>query len=275
MEQQVLELVQASQSSDQARRQGAELQLKQLSTHPDYPLVLASVGANPGYNTADRVSALIILKLFVAKSWSPHLDEHHGPVLVGEHVKDQLRSHLLAIAFDNSVDSKIIAQTAAIITKIAKADYPEAWPNLLDELLGQQARSNDAQTDAILVIVNELVEGGLDEDQFFKESSRLVNLFHDVAVNTQRKLLVRAHAVSVFRGCMDFVETVKDREDVDIRGFMQAFASVWEPFFMEVLTEPLPTMPTTSQELQTDSEVVMNWRGVVGLKCQVALVCGC
>ena len=274
MEQQIAELLQATQSSDQATRQGAELQLKQLSAHPDYPLVLISVGANLGYSTADRIGALINLKQFVTKLWTPHLDEHDGPELIGEHVKDEIRTRLLALAFDNSVDTKIIAQTGAIITIIAKADYPESWPDLLDHLLGQQARSNDAQTDAILVIVNELVEGGLDEDQFFKESSRMVALFHDVAVNTQRKLLVRAHAVAVFRGCMDFVENIKERDDIDMKSFLQAFSRIWEPFFMEVLTEPLPTMPTTGQELQTEAEVVMNWRGVVALKCQVALVSG-
>lgn len=272
MEQQVLELVAGSQSSDQGTRQAAELQLKSLYSNESFPTALVTIGAHNEVTTADRVAALIMLKLFIGKSWSPLLDEYEGKVLVDYDLKNDIRNRLLAIAFDGSADNKIIGQTAAIITKIAKADFPEAWPTLLDSLLGQQAQSNDAQTEGILIVLNELVLGGLDEEQFYQYANVLLKYLHDVAVDTTKKLFVRAQAVYVFRACFDFIDTLKDKEEYDMKSFTVAVCDLWAPFFMDVVKAELPATPTSKEEHEPTSELVVNSRGMIALKVQVFLV---
>jgi len=269
MEQQVLELVAASQSSNQGTRQAAELQLKGLYTNESFPTALVTIGAHNEVTTTDRVAALIMLKLFIGKCWSPLLDEYEGKVLVNYDLKDDIRNRLLSIAFDASADNKVINQTATVITKVAKADFPEAWPTLLDSLLGKQTQSNDAQTEGILIVLGELVQGGLDEEQFYQYASVLLKYLHEVAVDTSKKLFVRAQAVYVFRACFDFVENLKEKEEYDMRSFTVALCEAWTPFLMDVIKAELPTTLTSKEEHDTTSEAVANSRGMIALKVQV------
>ena len=269
MEEQVLGLVAASQSTNQGTRQAAELQLKGLYTNESFPTALVTIGAHNEITTADRVAALIMLKLFIGKCWSPLLDEYEGKVLVNYDLKNDIRNRLLAIAFDGSADNKVINQTAAVITKIAKADFPEAWPTLLDSLLAQQPQSNDAQTEGILIVLGELVQGGLDEEQFYQYASVLLKYLHEVAVDTSKKLFVRAQAVYVFRACFDFIDALKEKEEYDIKGFTVALCEAWTPFFMDVMTAELPTTPTAIEENDPSSEAVATSRGMIALKVQI------
>jgi len=272
MEQQVLELVAGSQSANQGTRQAAELQLKGLYTNESFPSALVNVGAHNEVTTADRVAALIMLKIFIGKCWSPLLDEYEGTVLVNYDLKNEIRNRLLAIAFDSSADNKIVTQTAVIITKIAKADFPEAWPTLLESLLGREADSNDAQTEGILIVLSELVQGGLDEESFYQYAAVLLKCLHDIAVDTTKKLLVRAHAVYVFRACFDFIETLKDKDEYDMKSFTMSACGSWAAFFMDVVKADLPTTPSSKEENDPASDAVINSRGIIALKIQVILV---
>ena len=273
MEQQVLELLRATQLAEVQPRLEAELRLKQLYTNEAFVAALVIIGAHKDIVVNDRLAALINLKLVVGEVWSPSLDDFAGKDAVSDGVKAQIRDGLLAIVFDGGADSKVISATAAVVTKIAKADFPEAWPGLLDSLLGHVQKSNDAQVQGILVVLSELVQGGIDEDQFVEYANVLVKCLHDIAVDASKKLTVRAHAVNIFRLCWDFVDTLRFKDENSIKGFAKAIVDVWAPFFLNVVNEGIPVLPSVQEEEEaSQGPVVVTWHGVIALKVQVLLV---
>ena len=272
MEHQLLDILAATQSNDPQTRLAAELRLKGLYSDQSFPGALVTLGAHPDVALPNRILALVVLKQFVGKGWSPALEDFDGDILLSDEVKSNIKNRLLAMVFDGNTNSKVINQTAVIVSRIARADFPEDWPTLLDLLLSQQPTANDAVTEAILIVLSELIQDGLDEDQFYQSATGLVKFFHDVAVDGSKKLLVRAHALSVFRMCFDSVETLKDREETGIKEFVQNICTAWSQFFKDVLNEAMPSMPTTEEENEAENEVATTWRGVVALKIQVIAV---
>ena len=273
MEQQVLELLRATQLSEVQPRLEAEIRLTQLYTNESFVAALVIISAHKDIAVQDRLAALLNLKLVVGKVWSPSLDEFAGKDAISDQVKAQIRDGLLAIVFDGGADSKVVSSTAAVVTKIAKADFPEAWPGLLDSLLGHVQNSNDAQVQGILVVLSELVQGGIDEDQFTQYATVLIKCLHDIAGDASKKLMVRAHAVNIFRLCWDFVDTLKFKDEDSIKDFAKAIVDAWAPFFLGVVKERMPGLPSVQEEEEASQGlVVVTWHGVIALKVQVLLV---
>jgi hypothetical protein len=157
------------------------------------------------------------------------------------------------------------------VSKIANVDFPEYWPNLLPSLLHLIPNANDAQLHGALKVLSDLVDDSLSEDQFFSVARDVVKVVYDVAVNDARKPLLRALAVSVFRGTFDIMDMVKDEHGPEVKGFADEVLTAWSPFFMEVLKETLPARPKGDDEgyesgRDDQSEV---WRGIIALKLQV------
>ena len=270
LEEQVLEILRATQASVSHTRVEAELRLKQVQQDTGYASALVTIGAHADVPPNDRLSALVALRHFVGTVWSPSLDDFDGRVLVPDEEKESIRSNLLAIVFSSHADSKVVNATAGAISKIAKADFPEEWPELVETLLQRVSRSSDDQVQGILVVLGELLSDGLDEDQFYRYSEALVSSLQHVATDASRSLLVRAHAVNIFKECFDFVENLKDKEEEGIRNFTQGVCDAWAPFFLQVLQEPMPKYPTDAED--DSSQTAANWRGATLLKTQTLLV---
>lgn len=272
LEDQVLEILRGTQSSETQTRVDAELRLKQLQTQEGYANALVAVGAHNDISVSDRLAALLALKNLANTAWSPSLEDFAGQVLVPEAAKDGIRAKLLSIVLDGQVDSKVSAATAGVVSKIAKVDFPEEWPTLLDALIEHIPRSSDDQVQGILVVLGELLSDSLDEDQFYRYATTVVNSLREIAVNSDRSLLVRAHSINIFRSCFDFVENLKDKEEEQIKSFTQQVCDAWAPFFLQVLQEPMPQYPTSEEEGNPALEVTKNWRGATLIKTQVTLV---
>ena len=268
----MLELLKASQLSAAQPRTAAEARLKELYANQAFPTALVTIGAHKDIPVNNRLAALLSLKHFVNAAWSPSLEDYEGQVLVGEEAKSSIRTRLLNIVYDAHVDSKITSSTAAAIARIAKVDFPEDWPGLLESLLNQIPQSNDGQTQAILVVLGELISDSLDEEQFYRYTHTLVDCLRSIAIDGRRKLDVRAHAVNVFRSCLDFVENIKDKDEVDIVTFAKGVCGAWSSFFLDVVKEPMPELPPAAEEASSSSQgITTTWRGVVALKIQVTL----
>ena len=273
MEEQVLELLRATQLSAAQPRMAAELQLKTLQGDDRLPLACAAIGAHADLPVADRLAALLALKHLVNVGWSPALQDFAGKNLVSDQTKVEVRRVLLGIIYQQGGDTKVVAATAAVVAAIASADFPEEWSSLLDSLLEQVPRGADEQTQAILVVLAELVDGGLDEDAFYRYAQRIFDCLHGIVVDGSKRLMVRAHAVNVFRSSLDFVDNLKLKETSETRAFAQGVCTTWSSFFLDALREALPAFPSPEEEESSSNpEVAVTWRGVVALKIQVVLV---
>ena len=272
MEANLLALLTASQSSADGPRQAAEQELLKLNDQQLFPEALVNIASNGQVATNNRQAALNLLHLYVKKGWAVEIPDFQGVILPNPDTKHHLRVALLNLIFDDNVDSKVTNGAAIIISKIAQADYPQDWPRLFEDLLGKIPSANNAQTQGILTVLSTLIEcGGVDEEAFKDDFKDIMSALHGIAVSDGQRPQTRAHALRVFGQSFDSIWLIKENDKVLARYMTQQALDLFSPFFLQVLTAPMPTMPTKEQEDKGEKEA-MEWRGMVQLKTQVIKV---
>lgn len=276
MEEQVAQLLQATLDSAKEPRKQAEQQLVSLWPHPDYASGLLAIASHDSVPFSIRQAALMSLKQFIISTWSSQFDEFKGQpgdVLVADETKTRIREPLLVLATTDRLDRRLRSAASLCVSKIASADFPEQWPDLLQRLMHIIPGGTDNQLHGALKVLYDLVEDSFGEDQFFRVANDLVKTVYDVATATERKPTLRAFAISVFRGCFDILETVMEGEHKsEVKAFAGEIMNQWAPFFIEVMKSKLPTPPTEDEE-NDDTENAETYKGLVALKLQVVKVC--
>jgi hypothetical protein len=270
MEEQIAQLLAATQDSAETPRKQAELQLLSLYPAPGFPLALASVASHDSVPINIRQAALLYLRQFVPAAWSPDFDEYKGQVLVNDEDKTRLRQTLLELAL-NSDERKLKKAASYVVSKIGSADFPEDWPQLLPTVLRVIDEGNDDQVTGALKVLADLIDESFNEDQFFGVAQDLVNKVFAVATADARKPILRALAISVFRACLDILEMVMEEHKDEVKLFADEALSHWIPYFVQIMKSPLPAPPTDDQE-NTNSPIAEAYRGMVAIKLQVVKV---
>ncbi|KAF2089211.1 ARM repeat-containing protein [Saccharata proteae CBS 121410] len=268
MEANLVRLLAETQSPQEGPRKEAERQLLQLYPQEAFPLGLVAVASHESVPLEIRQSALLVLKTYVTSVWSAQFEECQGQVLANEELKSRLRTSLLELATGGTNERKIKTAASYVVSKIASADFPEQWPELLPTLLHIIPTGTDSQLHGTLKVLQELVDDGLSDEQFFQVAPDLVKVIYDVAVSDQRKPTLRALAVAVFRGCFDILEMIMEDHKDEVKRFASETLAVWLPFFIEVLKSKLPPAPAALDQTATAE----TYRGIVALKLQVVKV---
>ncbi|KAK3110604.1 hypothetical protein LTR53_014927 [Teratosphaeriaceae sp. CCFEE 6253] len=271
MEEQLVRLLTDTQSAQEQPRKTAEWQLKQQYGNPDFPLALASIGAHGNVPINVRQAALLYLKTFVQACWSPQFDEFNGQLFADESRKAQVRRALLDIAVSDQDERKVQSAASLVVSKIATADFPDDWPDLLPRVLSVVESGNDGQLRGALRVLGELVDDCFGEEQFFRVARDLVRAIHAIAVAGSRKVILRALAVSVFRSCFDILEMVMEDHKAAVKSFAEETLDGWVPFFIDTLNAPLPPAPSDDEEEDGNASYELH-RGTVALKLQVVKV---
>lgn len=86
----------------------------------------------------------------------------------------------------------------------------------------------------------------------------------EVALNENRKPMLRSLAISVFRGCFDLMNMIKEDHGKEVKAFAEELLKDWNPFFLNVLKGRLPEADLNAGA-QPES-----WNSIVSLKLQVA-----
>ncbi|KAI5285237.1 hypothetical protein KEM52_002529, partial [Ascosphaera acerosa] len=297
-ERQLAAVLADTQSPAQATRKAAEATLQRLYGQESFPLLLTAIAADSSsqhqhHPVAIRQAALLVLRTFVLAGWSPNLDEFRGAVLLSDAGKAAVRAALLDLAVAGRVGGggdadagarRVQASASYVVGKIASADFPEDWPELLPLLLrvisgsppevgegaGKQDgpdSGDDVQLHGALTVLRDLVDS-CSEEQFFRVAREIVEAVFGVATAPARRPALRALAVSVFKGCLDPLEMVLDAHRADVRRFLEQALAAWAPFFLAVLRDPLPPAPAEEEE-RTDAPAAALHRGAVALKLQV------
>ena len=263
-----MRLLTETQSSEEGPRKNAEWQLKQQYNNSDFPVALISIGSHNDVPIAVRQAALLYLKTFVLACWSPQFDEFNGQLYSDEGKKAQIRQSLLDLALSERNERKIKSAASLVVSKIATADFPDEWPDLLATVLKVVGQGNEAQLQGALKVLNELVDDCFTEEQFFKVARDVVKVVYDVAINDSQKPTLRALAVSVFRSCLDTLEMVMEDHKDEVKAFAQEAFSGWIPFFGTIMKVPLPSAPS-DDEMRNETASWEYYRGLVALKLQV------
>lgn len=271
MEEQLVRLLTETQSAQEGPRKNAEWQLKQQYGNPDFPLGLTSIGAHGDVPVNTRQASLLYLKTFVQACWSPQFDEFNGQLYADDGRKAQIRQSLLNLALSGNDERKVKSAASLVVSKIATADFPDEWPDLLPTILNVVATGTDGQLHGALKVLGELVDDCFNETQFFDVARDLVKAVYAVATNQSRKATLRALAVSVFRSCFDTLEMVMEDHKAAVKGFAEETLGGWIPFFISTLRASLPPAPSDEEEGNETGSFEL-YRGFVALKLQVVKV---
>lgn len=258
-----MQLLANTQLPDQAPRQQAEIELKRARSNPAFPLSLANVAAHTSIDTSIRQAALTNLRLFIEKNWSAEEDDSEPPIPIADESRGQLKQTLLDLALSPEEDRKVKISASYAVGKIAIHDFPEQWPHLLPTVLGVIPTGTDAQLHGALRVLNDIIEESLSEDQFFSMARDISKGLTEVALNENRKPMLRALAISIFRGCFDLMNMIKEDHAKEVRAFADELLKEWNPFFITVLKSRLPDADLTTGS-QPDS-----WNSIIALKLQV------
>jgi hypothetical protein len=271
MEDQLVQLLAATQSAQESPRTLAEQQLLSYYGHQELPLGLVGIACHDSVPLNIRQAALLALKALVLAGWSSNLDEYKGRVLVANDTKAALRPRLLALATTDALDRKLKAAAGLVVCKIANADYPDQWPDLLDSILALIPHATDGQLHGALRVLGELVDDCLNETHFFAVAPQLVKVVFDVATNEQRRPQLRALACSVFRSCFDMLELILEDHKASVKAFADQMLQQWMPFFISVMNSRLAD-PPSEQDENDDAPNAEAYKGLVALKLQVVKV---
>lgn len=264
-------LLTKTQSPQGDIREDAEWQLKRQYANPEFPLGLVHVGAEGSLPIPVRQAALLYLKTFVLACWSEQFDEFEGQLYVYADRRVQVKHSLLELALSEGGERKVKSAASLVVSKIATADFPDQWPDLLPRILSVVASGSDAQLQGALKVLSELVEDCFGEETFFAVARQLVKGIYDVANNDGRKPLIRALAVSVFRSTFDTLEMIMDDNKAQVKAFADETLSGWIPFFINILKSQLPPAPSDGDE-ELESGAPETYRGCVALKMQAVKV---
>lgn len=150
------------------------------------------------------------------------------------------------------------------VGKIASYDFPDRWPDLLPALFNVVPAGNDAQVYGALKILSDVIEESLSEDQFFGMARDIVKAVTQVAFDENRRANLRALAISIFRGCFNLMDIVKEDHPAEVKAFAEEVLKEWLSFFTTILKAPLPEAPTSDIMRQPEA-----WDTVISIKMQV------
>lgn len=274
MEQELLTLLANTQSPQADARKSAEQQLHALYSNETFPISLIAIASHESVPVNLRQSALSVLRTFITTGWSSSLDEFKGQVLVNDTNKAQIRRALLELATTvETPERKVKASASYAVSKIASADFPDDWPELLPALLHiiNDVSTTDIALHGALKVLLDLVDTGFGEEQFFTVARDLVSALFAVATSETRRPILRALAVAVFKSCFDTLEMVLEQHKQAIKSFVDELLGGWSPYFVSTLEAPLP-QPPSEEEANKSGDVATLWRGFVALKIQVVKV---
>lgn len=269
-----MQLLSATQSAQEGPRKQAEQQLQSLYAHQDFTVALVEIARHESVPLNIRQAALLYLKQVVLAGWSDSMDDFKGQIFVSDVTKAKIRRLLLDLATTDQLDRKLKAAAGLVVSKIASADFPDEWPDLLDNLLTLIPTASDGRLHGALKVLDELIDDCFNETQFFAVAHQLIKVVHDVAVSDARKPTLRALACSVFRGCLDMLEMVLEDHKAAVKSFADEVLKQWLPFFIDIMKTRLPD-PPSEQEENEDAPNAEAYRGMVALKLQVVKVRSC
>ncbi|KAH7369251.1 armadillo-type protein [Plectosphaerella cucumerina] len=270
MEDQLIALIGAISSSSseeesQAKRRQAEIDLKRARTNPVFPTALVNIASHAQVDLPIRQMAMTTLHKFISQNWGQ--DEDHdgdGLVDIPDATRTALRASLLELALSTDENKKIKSVTSYCVGKIASYDFPDRWPDLLPSLFNVVPAGNDAQVYGALKILSDVIEESLSEDQFFGMARDIVKAVTQIAFDEARRPNLRALAISIFRGCFDLMDIVKDDHPTEVKAFADEMLKEWLPFFTTILKAPLPEAQTSGILRQPET-----WDSIVSIKMQV------
>ncbi|ESO05215.1 hypothetical protein HELRODRAFT_99097 [Helobdella robusta] len=130
--------LQKTLSIDPAERRAAEKFLESIESNQNYPILLLSLVDKTELPIHMRISGSVIFKNYIKRNWSIRDD---GSDRI--HANDRLVVKQNIIRLMLKAPEQIQKQLSDAISRIGKEDFPDKWPNLMDEMIEKFSTSSD------------------------------------------------------------------------------------------------------------------------------------
>eukprot|EP00960_Hanusia_phi_P006021 173553-Hanusia_phi.AAC.1 len=128
-------------SANQVERTGATMALRDMETQSGFSAHLLEIGARSDVRAQVRWLAMMYLKNQVHRFW---VKRSGIPYEIEAAEKIVLRDNILPLSLD--VDDAIANQSALIVAKMTRFDFPKVWPNVLESIVSAlQAASVESE----------------------------------------------------------------------------------------------------------------------------------
>ncbi|KAF8727515.1 ARM repeat-containing protein, partial [Rhizoctonia solani] len=224
----ILPALQQTLSPDPNVRIAAELKLSELFAQP------------PG----------TLLRKYVNERWSPFFSGFRGNAPPVE-IKTEIRAGVVKGLSDPA--RKIRSLSAAVCSLVAHCDWPDEYPELLDQLIALLNTNNSDAIHGSMQVMAEFVRTDVSEDQILPILRQLLPVLMNILGDpVKHAALTRARTISVFRQCVEALYMVKEQHPSAVT---------------EATTSVLPTWLNAFQVLlaidpQTDVSNDDNWDGL-------------
>ncbi|CAE6414438.1 unnamed protein product [Rhizoctonia solani] len=252
----ILTAVQQTLNPDPNIRIAAELKLSELSAQPPTGLCLAQILLSNEIELSQRQIAGTLLKKYVNERWSPFFSGFRGNAPPVE-IKTEIRSAIVKGLSDPI--RKIRSLSAAVCSLVAHCDWPDEYPELLDQLIALLSTDNTDAIHGSMQVMAEFVRSDVTEDQILPILRQLLPVLMSILGDpTKHAALTRARTISVFRQCVEALYMVKEQHPSAVAEATTSVLPTWLNAF-EVLLAIDPQLDASSND---------NWDGF-GVRTEV------
>ncbi|CAE6421477.1 unnamed protein product [Rhizoctonia solani] len=207
----ILPVLQQTLNPDPNIRVAAELKLSELFAQP------------PG----------TLLKKYVNERWSPFFSGFRGNAPPVE-VKTEIRAGIVKGLSDPT--RKIRSLSAAVCSLIAHCDWPDEYPELLDELIALLNTNNSEAIHGSMQVMAEFVRTDVSEDQILPILRQLLPVLMNILGDPAKHgALTRARTISVFRQCVEALYMVKEQHPSAVVEATSSVLPTWLNAFQVLL----------------------------------------
>ncbi|ODV81276.1 ARM repeat-containing protein [Suhomyces tanzawaensis NRRL Y-17324] len=205
----LLQLIQDQTSPDNSVRVAAELNFNHASHQNPSQMAheLTNLASSNDTPIDIRQASLLHLKRLVPKYWSMGFQSFVGPP-VDQETKEAIRQTLIDISLTTPY-SKVRSGTAYAIVQIASADYPDEWPQLMNQLY-QGASNSDLEYSMIgaLTVLNDLFDDLVTEEQFWDGGVGIEITNHIMSLLTRNlDATIKTSAIKLYQNVLNTLQS--------------------------------------------------------------------
>ncbi|EAU92368.2 hypothetical protein CC1G_00587 [Coprinopsis cinerea okayama7 len=207
---QIAQVLTATLNPDKNTRISAELKLAELFATP----------------------ACITLRKYIKERWSPFF-----PAFKGNPPQPELKSQIRQALFQGLSDPnrKIRSLCAHSLSSIANCDWPDEYPDLLQNLISLLSAGSPDPVHGAMQVFTEFVQTDLTEDQILPVLRQLLPVLLSILGSSEHSAPTRARTVSVFRQCVTALFMVKDQYTDAVNEATTSILPVWLEAFKVLL----------------------------------------
>eukprot|EP01025_Chloroclados_australasicus_P039894 TRINITY_DN4153_c0_g3_i2.p1 TRINITY_DN4153_c0_g3~~TRINITY_DN4153_c0_g3_i2.p1 ORF type:complete len:1006 (-),score=99.68 TRINITY_DN4153_c0_g3_i2:1196-4138(-) len=251
-------------SSDPEIRGAAEKQIYGLRRTVGFGPALLLLVQQQSLPEDSKLLASILLKQYVTEQWFQDEIEQEQYTLgvIPESDRNVIRQQILRSIADPT--KAVRSNVAVTVAQIAKTDYPEAWPELMQVLMqGIKQRRDVNAIDGCVQCLNEL-STELDENQvvpvFQEMEQELYSILKDGQDNDQIKE-VSVQCIGILRSWIDGLHMMKGVYQEQVTASISQILPKWMEFLCSKLTNFSKDIRDINQQIECCQAVQCSVRG--------------